>query len=82
MKTFEIGNSYSMTYIGDSDLVVTYTVLDRTACTLTITDGRNTKKCRINKKLSEFDGNECVMPEGKYSMAPILRACNLVQARA
>ena len=74
MKKFEIGKTYSMRSVCDHDCVWTYTVTDRTAQTITITDGTTTKKCRISKAISEYDGRECIYPLGKYSMCPILRA--------
>jgi hypothetical protein len=74
MKKFEIGKTYTHGWIGDSDLFTDWTVLKRTAQTITITRGRETKTCRIIKALSEMEGAECVYPFGKYSMCPTLRA--------
>lgn len=74
MKKFEIGETYRMTSACDHNCEWVYTVIARTAATITITDGKVTKKCRINKQVSEWAGAESVYPEGRYSMAPILRA--------
>lgn len=74
MKKFEIGKQYSMTSVCDHDCVWTYTVTARTASTITITDGRETKTCRIVKDLSEYREAETVRPLGKYSMCPLLTA--------
>ena len=74
MKKFETGKTYSMRSIGDHNCIWTYTVTGRTAQTITITDGNETKKCRINKKVSEWSDTETVFPLGRYSMAPMLRA--------
>lgn len=74
MKNFEIGKTYFMTFIGDSNLIVNYTVIARTAKTITITDGRETKKCRISEGRSNFNGAETVLPYGQYSMCPSLHA--------
>ena len=74
MKKFEIGETYSMRSICDHNCVWTYTVIARTACTITITDGKETKKCRISKLYSEMDNRETVLPLGNYSMCPMLRA--------
>ena len=74
MKKFEIGKQYSMTSICDHNCTWTYTVTARTAQTITITDGTNVQKCRINKKISEYSGSETVYPFGRYSMAPSLSA--------
>lgn len=75
MKKFEIGKEYKMTSICDSNCVWTYKVIARTACMITLEDEKGkTKKCRINKQLSEMNGAEVVYPEGRYSMCPTLRA--------
>lgn len=74
MKKFEVGQIYTVRSIGDHDCIWTYIVTARTAQTITITDGKETKKCRISKKASEWCGTETVYPLGQYSMAPALRA--------
>jgi hypothetical protein len=74
MKKFEIGKEYSCRSICDHECVWTYTVIARTAQTITITDGKEAKKLRIIKNLSEINDTESVYPSGKYSMCPILRA--------
>lgn len=74
MKKFEIGNTYSMTSICDHNCVWTYTVVARTAQTITLTDGRETIKCRVNKAISEWNKAETVYPLGRYSMCPSLVA--------
>lgn len=74
MKKFEIGKNYTHGWIGDSSLFTTWTVVKRTAQTITITNGKETKTCKINKQISEYRNAESVYPEGKYSMCPILSA--------
>lgn len=74
MKAFEVGKQYTHGFIGDSELFVTWTVVKRTAQTVTITDGRETKTCKINAKVSEYRNAESVFPFGRYSMCPILSA--------
>lgn len=74
MTKFEIGRTYSMTSACDHNCEWTYTVTARTAQTITITDGEETKRCRISKKISEWNGQETIFPLGQYSMAPMLRA--------
>ena len=74
MKKFEIGQQYSMRSACDHNCVWTYTVTARTTQTVTITDGKEVKRCRINKKVSEWRGAESVYPLGQYSMAPSLSA--------
>ena len=63
-----------MTSICDHNCIWTYTVTARTAQTITITDGKNVQKCRIDKKISEYRNTETVYPLGKYSMCPSLTA--------
>jgi hypothetical protein len=67
---FQVGGKYSFTFIGNSDLHVCYEVLKRTAKTVVITDGTETKRCRI----SVYENVEQVKPDGSYSMCPILGA--------
>ena len=74
MKHFEVGKQYSTRSICNHDCIWTYTVTACTAKTVTITDGRETKKCRIISKLSEYRGAESIYPLGQYSFAPIVSA--------
>ena len=77
MIKFEIGSQYTMRSACDHECVWMYTVIKRTAQTVTLTDGNKTINCRIIKNISEWDGSESVYPLGKYSMCPILRARNI-----
>ncbi len=76
MKTFEINSTYKMNWITDSQLKTFWTVISRTAKTVTVkdTDSNRVKRCKINI----YDNSEFIYPEGKYSMAPVLKASNLV----
>lgn len=74
MKKFEVGKSYTHGYIGDHDLFTTWTVLKRTAQTVTITDGKVTKTKKIIKGLSEMRNAESVYPDGEYAKCPVLSA--------
>lgn len=76
MKTFEIGGTYSMRSACDHNCVWTYKVIARTAQMVTLSDGVEIIKCRINKKISEWNKAETVFPLGRYSMAPVLSADN------
>lgn len=73
MTKFEIGKAYTMTSICDHNCVWSYTVIARTASTVTLKDeyGKVTK-CRISKVYSR--NSETVLPLGNYSMCPMLRA--------
>lgn len=77
MKTFKIGKTYTMSSPCDHNCIWSYKVIDRTACTITLTDGKNVKKCRINKSYSEYNHAETVFPLGQYSMCPILTPDNI-----
>lgn len=74
MKKFEIGQTYSMHSVCDHNCVWEYTVTARTAQTITLTDGKETLKCRVSKQVSERRNAETVFPLGRYSMAPMLTA--------
>ena len=74
MKQFEIGKSYTMRSLGDRGCTWTYTIINRTAQTITITDGKEIRKCKVSKRASEVFGCEVVYPTGQYSMCPALKA--------
>lgn len=74
MKKFEIGETYSMRSICDHNCVWSYTVTARTAQTVTISDGKEVKRCRISKMYSEYRNTETIFPLGQYSMAPMFSA--------
>ena len=74
MKKFEVGKTYTMISVCDSNCKWSYTVTERTAQTITITDGKEVKKCRISKKYSGSRNSETILPLGNYSMAPMLSA--------
>ena len=80
MKKFEVGKRYGMNSICDSDCWWYYTVIARTACTITLKSDRGEiKKCRINKRDSEYFGAESCNPLGTYSMHPFLTAEKEIQ---
>lgn len=74
MTEFKIGTTYSCRSACDHNCVWSYTVIDRTAKTITVTDGEEIHKFKISQKISEYCGAESVFPLGRYSMAPVLRA--------
>lgn len=75
MKKFEINKTYKVASVCDHNCIWEFTVIKRTAQTITIVDDMGIeRRCRINKRYSEWDDAECVLPLGNYSMAPILRA--------
>lgn len=78
MVRFEVGKKYGTQSICNHNCIWTYTIIARTEKTVTISDGSETKKCRINAKFSEYSGAETILPEGNYSMCPILDATKTV----
>lgn len=75
MKKFEIGKSYEMRSICDTNCKWIYTVTARTETTITLKDDHGeTIKRKIIKGLSEMLGAEALKPLGNYSMAPTLTA--------
>ncbi len=74
MKKFEVGHTYSMCSPCMQDCVWTYTVTKRTAQTITITDGKETKTCRVSKAATQYRNAETIYPLGQYSMCPSLSA--------
>ena len=88
MKMFEVGKRYEMRSACDHDCIWRYKVVERTTCIITLQrinkDGSPcglTQRCRITKGLSELRGAESVMPFGRYSMAPVLSADNIVNTK-
>ena len=74
MKKFEVGQTYIMRSPCMHDCTWSYTVVKRTAQTVTISDGEKVKTCRIIKAASEYRKAETVYPLGQYSMCPSLCA--------
>ena len=74
MTKFETGKTYSMRSACMHDCIWTYTVTKRTAQTITITDGKETKTCRVSKAATQYRNAETIYPLGQYSMAPSLCA--------
>ena len=74
MKQFEVNKLYTMRSACNHDCTWSYIVTKRTTQTVTISDGKTTKTCRINKQVSQYRGAETIYPLGQYSMAPSLTA--------
>ena len=74
MKRFEINKLYTMRSACNHDCTWSYIVIKRTAQTVTIHDGKQSKTCRICKQVSQHLGAETIYPLGQYSMAPCLTA--------
>ena len=79
-KKFEIGKRYGMNSICDSECWWYYTVIARTASTITLKSDRGEViKCRMNSKRNEIYGCEAVRPLGSYSMCPTLTAEKVIE---
>lgn len=74
--TFEVGKTYVMGFICDSDLKVNWKCIKRTSSFVTFEDVRNKEQMR--RKINTYSGEESVL-EGNYSMAPSIRARNVVK---
>lgn len=70
MSKFEVGQTYTTRCIGDADMVISMSVISRTAKTIKGDAGMGIKTFRV----AEWQGAEFVKPWGSYSMAPIIRA--------
>lgn len=66
---FETGKTYTMRFIGDSDLRPEFKCVKRTAKSATFAGERET----LTRKIKEHDGVEYVL-SGNYSMAPCIKA--------
>lgn len=67
MQAFVTGQTYSTRSIGDHNCIFKITVAKRTGKTITTTEGKTLR-------VFEYNGAEAVMPLGRYSMAPCIRA--------
>lgn len=74
MTKFEVGKQYYMTSICDSNCHWAYEVTARTAKTVTLQQISQHPEVPITCRISVYEDCEQVMPEGRYSMAPVLRA--------
>lgn len=70
ITTFEVGRTYWTRSMCDYDCIYRFTILARTAKTVTVEVHGNT----VRRGLSVVDGEECFRPFGNYSMAAIIRA--------
>ena len=72
ITTFEAGSTYQMRFIGDSQLIVNFTVVRRNEKSVWIK--RQNSSEVIRKAIKVHNGAEYCLPEGAYSMAPVLSA--------
>jgi hypothetical protein len=67
---FEAGKTYKTRSICDYDCVFSYSVVSRSDKTITVAYRGAVKRCKIQVG----DGVEFAYPEGRYSMAPVIKA--------
>jgi hypothetical protein len=67
IKKFEIGKTYSCRSICNYDCIFSIVVTDRSKCFVSTACGKRLK-------VTVRDGEETVMPQGRYSMAPVISA--------
>ena len=68
---FQVGNTYSMRWIGDADRLTPCKVVKRTAKFVTFeVDGWGVQRVGVRV----YEGSEVANPLGRYSMAPCVRA--------
>ena len=76
MNKFKINDTYRMNWIGDSELKTPVKIIGRTKKTVLIIDlhSKEQKRCKINSHAN----HEYIFPAGRYSMAPVLKASNII----
>jgi hypothetical protein len=70
MTKFEVGKTYATRSIGDHNCIFSFTILARTAKTVTVTVHGKT----VRRGLSLWNGVEQFKPFGSYSMAAVISA--------
>lgn len=73
IQKFEIGKTYSTRAACDWDTIYSWTVIARTAKTVTLED----KHGHVSKRgvKADYDGiAEACYPDGRYSMCPVIKA--------
>ena len=76
-REFEVHSVYEMRYIGDSDLLVDYIVLKRTAKTITFDRFPHPLLEPFSRRVRlDSEGREYIV-DGSYSMAPSISAKNI-----
>lgn len=69
-KQFKVGQTYSARSICDYDCIFSFTILGRTAKSITV----NVRGSVVRRSLSIYEGVEQFKPFGSYSMAAIVGA--------
>lgn len=72
MNKFEVGMIYSTRSIGDSNCIWSYIITSRTEKFVSLKDVDSDESTRCKIKID--DRGEYVLPQGRFSMCPVLRA--------
>lgn len=70
---FEVGEMYSTRSVCNWDTVFAYQVVSRTDKTVTFLSVLSDTPKRVKVRVDE-QGREWAMPDGQYSMCPVIRA--------
>ena len=76
-EKFETGNTYLMTFIGDSDLKVPFICIGRTAKMASFQNAKRPNDEVLKRRIKEYGNSEYVL-EGNYSMAPSIVAKRVI----
>tara|TARA_R100001510_G_C7471562_1_gene87597 strand:+ start:51 stop:311 length:261 start_codon:yes stop_codon:yes gene_type:complete len=68
---FEAGRTYTTRSICDSECVFAYEIIRRTAASVWV---RGINGMVVRRKIEIWEGQETCLPEGRYSMAPVIKA--------
>lgn len=71
---FEAGKTYFCRSVCDSECVFGFLVVRRTETSVWVVDNTELASQPQRRKIEVYNGVESIYPNGKYSMAPILRA--------
>lgn len=67
---FEVGQTYSERFASDYDTIASFTIMNRTAKTITtLVHGKT-----VNRRITTYGGVETFKPFGTYSMAMMVYA--------
>jgi hypothetical protein len=75
--TFEAGRTYFYTFAGDSGVKVFVTIKRRTAKNVWIQDAHSDRIVR--RAIDIYNGEETILPLGRFSMAPVLNARRVIK---
>jgi len=75
INKFEIGKTYEMRFIGDSDLRPHFVCVKRTEKSATFKSAKTNEV--LTRRVKVYDNFEYIL-QGTYSMAPSIRAKNII----